>query len=134
MKDIARMFIGTWHLVHSIKIGADGQTEYPLGQDAIGYIYYSDTGVMAVQISRRTRSASADQEHLHREYLAYFGRFEIDVARGVVRHFLEGQLFPGDHPELLERRYHFDGELLSLQPLEGTNHEILWRRVSDRAR
>ena len=39
----------------------------------------------------------------------------------------------GDHPELLERSYHFDGDLLSLKTLDGTNREILWRRVPDRA-
>jgi Lipocalin-like domain len=73
VNDITRMFIGTWGLVHTISIGADGQKEYPFGPDAIGFIYYSDTGVMAVQISRRTRQASADHSNLHREYLAYFG-------------------------------------------------------------
>jgi hypothetical protein len=134
MTDIARMFIGTWRLVRSISIGADGEKEYPFGPDAIGYIYYSDTGVMAVQISRRTRQASAGHSNLHCENLSYFGPHEIDVARGVVRHFVEGQLFQGDHPELLERSYHFDGDLLSLKPTDGTNREILWRRVSDRAR
>ena len=40
---------------------------------------------------------------LKHDYLAYFGRYEIDPDRQVVRHFLEGQLFPGDHPAVLER-------------------------------
>jgi catechol 1,2-dioxygenase len=130
MNDIASSFVGAWRLVHSISIGADGGKEFPFGDDAIGYIYYSDTGIMAVQISRRARGATKDLAHLHHEYLCYFGRYEIDIERGVVRHFLEGQLFPGDHPDLLERRYRFDGKLLSLKPLDGTNREILWERVS----
>jgi len=129
MNDTVNPFVGTWRHVHSITIGADGKKEYPFGDDAIGYIYYSDTGIMAVQISRRARGSTPDLAHLRHEYLCYFGRFEIDTERSVVRHFLEGQLIPGDHPDLLERRYRFDGDLLSLKPLDGTNREILWERV-----
>ena len=78
----------------------------------------------------RARAETLDLAHLHHEYLCYFGMYEIDKERGVVRHFLEGQLFPGDHPDLLERRYHFVGEMVSLKPLDGTNREILWKRVA----
>ena len=66
---------------------------------------------------------------LRHEYLAYFGRYEIDPEKQVVRHFLEGQLFPGGHPGVLERTYRFDGDLMSLKPVDRTNQEILWQRV-----
>ena len=55
---------------------------------------------------------------LKHDYLAYFGRYEIDTGRQVVRHFLEGQLFPGSHPAVLERKYRFDGDLMSLRPVD----------------
>src|SRR5262245_13384367 len=110
MNEIARTFVGVWRLVYSISIGPNGATEYPFGDDAIGYIYYSDTGIMAVQISRRDRRPSVNHASLPHEYLAYFGRYEIDVERRAIRHFVEGQLFVGDHSELLERRYRFDGD------------------------
>jgi hypothetical protein len=63
-----------------------------------------------------------------KDYLAYFGHYEVDVQNAVVRHLLEGELFPG-HAEDLERKYHFVDEKLSLKPLDGTNREILWQRV-----
>jgi hypothetical protein len=129
MNNIRESFVGTWRLVHSISIGADGKTEYPFGEDAIGYIYYSDTGIMAVQISRQARAVSG-RSHLHHDYLAYFGHYEVDGERSVVRHVLESQLFPGDHTPILERRARFDGNRLSLKPLDGTNREILWERVT----
>jgi hypothetical protein len=128
MEDIAKLFVGTWRLVHSVSITADGEREYPLGEDAIGYIYYSEAGIMAVQISRTFREEGRDLRLGH-DYLAYFGRYEVDAEMGVVRHFVEGQLFPGDHPEVLVRKYRFDGDLLSLKPVDGTNREILWQRV-----
>jgi hypothetical protein len=129
MEDVAHLIVGAWRLVHSIIINADGKKEYPLGEDAIGYICYSDSGIMAVQISRKSRAEVKDLARLQHDYLAYFGRYEIDTDKQVVRHLVEGQLFPGGHPGVLERRYRFDGDLMSLKPVDGTNREILWRRV-----
>jgi catechol 1,2-dioxygenase len=129
MEDVAKLIVGAWRLVHSVIINTDGKKEYPLGEDALGYICYSDTGIMAVQISRKVRTEVKDPEQLKHDYLAYFGHYEIDTGRQVVRHFLEGQLFPGHHPAILERKYRFDGDLMSLRPVDRTNQEILWQRV-----
>jgi Lipocalin-like domain len=100
-----------------------------LGGRSTGYIYYNDTGVMAVQISRKVRAEVKDASHLKHDYLAYFGRYEIDRENQVVRHFVEGQLFPGSHPAVLERKYRFEGDLMSLRPVDKTDQEILWQRV-----
>jgi hypothetical protein len=129
MEDVAKLIVGAWRLVHSIIINADGNQQFPFGEDAIGYICYSDTGIMAVQISRKSRAGVKDAARLQRDYLAYFGRYEIDIDRQVVRHLLEGQLFPGNHPAVLERKYRFDGDLMSLRPVDRANQEIVWQRV-----
>jgi hypothetical protein len=133
MEDIIRLIVGTWRLVHSISVNADGKTEYPYGEDAIGYIHYGDSGIMAVQISKKPRGEAKDLSQVKHEYLAYFGRYEVDTKKRVVRHFVEGQLFPGDHPAVLERKYRFDGDLMSLKPVDGTNREILWQRVREQS-
>ena len=129
MEDVAQLIVGAWRLVHSVITDADGKKGYPFGEDAIGYIYYSDTGIMAVQISRKSRAEATTLVHLKHDYLAYFGRYEIDTERQVVRHLFEGQLFPGSHQAVLERKYRFDGDLMSLLPVDRTNQEILWQRV-----
>jgi Lipocalin-like domain len=127
--DPRKAFHGTWRLVHSVEYGPGGDRHYPFGEDAIGYIMYSESGVMAVQISRRGRPTVGPNPVVgKKDYLAYFGRYELDVQNAVVRHLLEGELFPG-HAEDLERKYHFFDEKLSLKPLDGTNREILWQRV-----
>ena len=84
---------------------------------------------MAVHISRKFRDETKDLSRLKHDYLAYFGTYEIDTEKRVVRHFVEGQLIPGEHPRVLEREYRFDGDLMSLKPVDGTNREILWQRV-----
>ncbi len=129
MEDIAQLIVGAWRLVHSVITDVNGKKEYPFGEDAIGYIYYSDTGIMAVQICRKTRAEVKDPSQLGHDYLAYFGRYEIDTERQVVRHFLEGQLFPGSHQAVLERKYRFDGDLMSLRPMDRPGQEVLWQRV-----
>jgi hypothetical protein len=121
--------LGTWRLVHSVEYGPGGKVHYPFGEDAIGYIMYSELGVMAVQISMRRRPTVGPNPVVgKKDYLSYFGRYELDLQTSVVRHLLEGELFPG-HAEDLERKYHFFDEKLSLKPLDGTNREILWQRV-----
>ena len=47
MDDITKLIVGAWRLVHSVSINSDGKKEYPYGEDAIGYISYSDTGIIA---------------------------------------------------------------------------------------
>jgi Lipocalin-like domain len=116
-------------LVHSVEYGPGGERRYPFGEDPIGYIICSEPGVMAVQITRRERPTAGQNPVVgKKDYLAYFGHYEVDVQNAVVRHLLEGELFPG-HAEDLERKYHFFDEKLSLKPLDGTNREIVWLRV-----
>ena len=122
--------LGTWRLVHSVEVGPGGEKRYPFGEDAVGYITYAESGVMMVQITRRVRTPAGPESVVgKKDYLAYFGRYELDLDQGVVRHLLEGQLFPGDHPDRLERKYHFFDDKLSLKPTGGKNQEILWQRT-----
>jgi hypothetical protein len=90
---------------------------------------YSESGVMAVQIARRARPTAGPNPVVgKKDYLAYFGRYALDIQNEVVRRLLEGELFPG-HADDLERKYHFFDDKLLLKPLDGTSREILWQRV-----
>lgn len=128
--DPAQRILGTWRLVHSLRRDEQGKVEYPYGDDAIGYIHYSEAKIMAVQISRRVRRAPADVAALKHDYLAYFGRYEVDATRSVVRHVLEGEVFPEGHATVVERIFRFtEDDLLYLVPNDASRREILWRRA-----
>ena len=128
--DPRKAIIGAWRLVHSVEFRPDGAAHYPFGQDAVGYISYSESGIMAVQIARRERAEDAERPTCGlSDYLAYFGRYEVDMEHQLVRHFLEAQIHPGRHPATLERKYRFYDDKLSLRPIEGTDREILWQRT-----
>src|SRR5678815_5317266 len=91
--------VGTWKLVAIEGMGrgtARGDRPY-------GIITYDDTGHMAVQIAYQSArqgraSGSTDNEkaELFETYGAYFGTYEVDARRGLVRHHIEGSLVPSD--------------------------------------
>ena len=126
--DARKEFVGVWHLVHLVEFLPDGGKHYPFGEDAIGYIVYSESGVMAVQVARK--HPDGHFEDASARYLAYFGRYEVHANKEVVRHVLEGQLCPGEYPAVVERNYHFYDDKLRLKGLgNGTDREILWQRA-----
>jgi hypothetical protein len=128
--DPRKAIVGAWRLVHSVEYAPDGSARYPFGQDAVGCIIYSESGAMAVQIARRERAHEVQKPSGDPgDYLAYFGRYEVDTENQLVRHFLEGQLHPGRHPDVLARKYRFYDDKLSLRPWDGTDREILWQRT-----
>lgn len=140
MSAIAQKIIGTWKLVHSVEIDAEGTHHYPFGDDAIGFIIYDAAGTMAVQISRNNRAKfgsatfknaqSAEALTLPQDYLAYFGSYKIDLDNEVVQHFVDGALFPNYIGQNLPRKYTFYDDKLSLKPADGTNREILWQKLA----
>ena len=123
--DVSKELLGAWKLIYSRSVADDGSEVYPYGQDAIGYICYDNSGIMSVQISRRVHGSEPGKS----DYLAYFGRYEVDISRQVIKHVLEGQLFAHQHKEIEERKYDITGKLLSLRPVQNLNHEILWEKV-----
>lgn len=139
MSEIAEKIIGTWQLVHSIEIDEQARKTFPFGEDATGYIIYDASGHMAVQICCRQRAAFAaakftganatELAHIPKEYLAYFGKYKIDLENQLVRHFVEGSLFPNNIGKVLERKYHFYDDKMSLRPWDVINRELLWQKV-----
>jgi catechol 1,2-dioxygenase len=129
--EVAKRFVGTWRLVDSLG-SRDGIVTSVLGKDPVGYLHYSDSGVVMAQLARRDRGRPGDVGSLEREFIAYFGRYEVDAKRQVVRHILEAEVVPGQHLPIVERRFRFEGERLALHPLEPSaqgEREVIWRRA-----
>ena len=132
--DPCKAILGRWRLVHSVEFGRGGDKRYPLGEDAIGCISYSEASMMAVQIGRRARAPIGANGVVDRkDYLAYFGRYWLNTENAVIHHQLEQQLFPGTYPDDLKRKYRFFDDKLLLEPLDEKDHEILWQRATARA-
>lgn len=136
-------FVGTWRLVSSEVRSADGQVSYPRGQDAVGYIIYSEDGYMSAVImpANRTKFAAETLREGSTEekataadtYLSYCGKYEVQGEK--VIHHVEASLFPNWIGADLERTFQFDGNRLILSPpprlVDGrqqTSH-LTWERV-----
>jgi hypothetical protein len=135
--------IGTWRLISWENRDADGQISYPLGNDAMGYIMYTQDGYMFVAIMRADRGrfdagdllsgSTEEKAQAAGTYVSYCGRYEF---RGdTVVHHVELSLFPnwvgGDQERLV--KVTGDRLTLSTRPilLGGIQRSarLVWKRV-----
>jgi hypothetical protein len=138
--------IGTWRLVSwEIRNLVDGRLDYPLGEDAVGYIMYGQDGFMSVAIMHPDRptfstgdllGGSAEERALAAEtYVSYCGTYEF--RGGTVIHRVELSLFPNWTGVEQERLVEFVGDrlVLSTRPIllggvQRTAH-LIWEAVGE---
>lgn len=137
--------IGTWKLVAFEDRPDQGPPRFPFGTSPAGLLIYDSTGHMSIQIMKvpHPKVASGDDEKvtpeeklaLYDAYVAYFGTYRVEPARGVVIHHVEGDLadvYIG-HDE--ERPYELNGDRLTLKPKwESDGKRWLGIRVFERVR
>ncbi len=113
--------------------------------NSLGYITYSDTGYMAVNVMPLDREPFADGTPTPEEaqralegYTAYFGPFRVDEddeGRFLIHHRI-GQMNPGAEVDA-KRFYDIDGDRLILTPASanGTkgdaDRQVVWERLPD---
>jgi hypothetical protein len=113
---------GTWRLVSYIARDENGVVTYPFGEDAVGFIIYTDDGYMSVQFGRRDRprlsipdfKAVEDSEVAAsvRDFIAYAGAYEI--RDGVAVHHLEFSLLPNWIEQDFVRSFELEGDCIIL--------------------
>lgn len=136
---------GTWRLVSRVDVTSDG-TPHPdpaLGSDAVALLIYDRTGHFAAQFMKRDRSTAlrdgpvgaANNTQAQGGYDAYFGRYTVDDATGVVTQRLEGSLSPANVGAVLSREMNVDGNSLIIKlattAWDGTpvTRTLTWERV-----
>jgi hypothetical protein len=140
---VTNPLVGAWRLVSWENRSADGTVTYPLGEDAAGFILYTDDGCMAVAIMRAGRrpfaagdllgGSTEEKAHAAETYVSYCGRY---AYRGdSVIHHVELSLFPNWSGVDQERLVEVEGDRLTLstrpmlfQGIERTAH-VVWERV-----
>jgi len=81
----SNLLVGTWKLLSWENRAVDGEVSYPLGEDASGYIAYTEDGYMFVAITRPDRrpfaagdllsGSTAEKAHAAETYVSYCGRY-----------------------------------------------------------
>jgi Lipocalin-like domain len=121
--------LGSWELRAAEGRYDDGSVEHLYGSGARGLLIYTPEGRMTVQLSaaNRARFASDDMwkgtsEELKAAfngYLAYFGRYELNEADGVILHHVEESMFPNWTGNVQRRSISLEGDRLTLSTLPG---------------
>jgi hypothetical protein len=135
-KAIREQFVGTWRLV-----SIESPESRLFGGTPVGVLMYDAGGNVAVQIMRNPRPDLAggpafppakEVQAAYKGYYAYYGTWEVDEQRGIIKHHLEGSLRPGDVGKDFIRAYKFTGNQLALTPVEdlGAGDSCLtWERA-----
>ncbi len=121
----------------------DGEVSHPLGDDASGYIAYTEDGYVFVAIMGAARTlfvagdllsgSTAEKAGAAESYVSYCGRYEFHGE--TVLHHVELSLFPNWAGVTQERLVRISGDRLTLstRPLllqgrQQTAH-LLWERA-----
>ena len=85
MSGSANPLLGSWRLVSCETKAADGSIDYPLGEDAVGLLMYTDDGHMSGSLARADRQPFAtgdlvggkrgEKERVAESYVSYCGRY-----------------------------------------------------------
>lgn len=124
--DEAHALIGSWRLVFFEDKPPSGPSAFPYGKEPKGLLVYDATGHMAVQIMKQPRQkvtgsdadriTAKEKEALFDTYVAYFGTYRVDAAKGVVIHRPEGDLRDVYIGRDEERPFELAGDRLILRP------------------
>ena len=116
--------VGTWKIVSYEDRDAADVVVYPYGETPAGLLIYDATGHMAVQLMKTPppdvasddwdRFTVQEKVALYDGYVAYFGRYEVDLARRVVTHLPEGDLSRVYIGRREDRHYDLTGDRLVL--------------------
>ena len=138
-------FVGTWRFVSIEQRNAKGEL-LPVISGRTGFIIYTPTGHMAVQLMEDNRKEFAAAQPSGEEaqaalasFTAYSGTFSVDEAQGTVTHHRETRLTPGTADALggtdVTRSYRFSGNRLMLTPPprmiggEELTRTLTWERI-----
>ena len=83
--------IGAWHLVRIDVPGADEKVASPANQPE-GMLIYTRDGHMSVQLMYPKSANVPDNEYVLSKYEASFGRYDLDEAKHIVTHHVQGSV------------------------------------------
>lgn len=125
--------VGTWKIVKYEDRAVDGTLSYPYGTNPVGYFVYDATGHLSVHIMRTPALKSfpgmrdgtgdaASYREAFLAYVAYFGTYTVDAAKGTVTHHVEGSLRPDYTGTDQVRPFRIEGDRLIIEIRQGQQY------------
>ncbi len=99
--------VGTWDLVSFSTRLPDGSVTEPWGTPAGRITYDGDGNVTALLMHELRNEADGrpSPPDTQGDFSAYFGRYEVDAVRGIVRHKVTGSLGAAHAAHELQRNF-----------------------------
>lgn len=142
----ATRLVGTWRLVSFESRLTGGEIRYPMGRDVAGQLIYDELGNVSAHIMDPSRPAFASGDRAAGTeaevrkafvgYLAYYGTYDVDAARGTVTHLIKGASFPNWIGRDQVRNYRLDGVRLTITtpPIRAGGEDLITVLLWERAR
>src|SRR5262245_1612759 len=145
VRPVRDRFIGVWKLVSYQRTSSAGKIDHPYGDRPLGRITYDRAGRMSAILMRPGRrstvasgvgliAGNATTDEIRDAvdgFIAYYGKYDIDVRSTSVIHHVEACLVPSWVGTDLRRSYEFSGQRLTLKAaVAGNVAEIVWERES----
>jgi hypothetical protein len=139
-EDIAALFVGSWSLVSWVLTRPDGVTEYPFGEDAVGWIMYTQDRRMAAHLMRRGRallkserlreSTAEERAADYLDHFSYCGTYSVESDAKTVTHHVDVSSSPNWVGSDRARTFHFSGDTLTLGAAlaDGSKNRLVWKR------
>lgn len=140
-------FIGVWTLIsYETTDNKTGEVRKMFGPSPIGRITYDLAGRMSAQLMKPGRPRVGpgpaanpfrsvaempvdDLREICGGFLAYFGTYDVDVAKKTVIHHVQACLFPTWVGTDLIRKYEFSGnQLILIAARPEITNRLVWRR------
>lgn len=122
----AKSLVGTWRLVAYEDHPQGRPVKYPFGEKPVGLLIYDASGHMAIQVMKvphpqvasgdELKMTDAEKIALLDAYVAYFGTYSVDWAKGVITHHVAADLYDVFVGTAQERPFELDGDRLLLHP------------------
>lgn len=143
----ASRLVGTWRLQSFVEVRPSGEVvpSGRYGPNVIGMIVYDAAGNMMAQLGNPDRPTFAGDSAMRgtpeevklafEGYNAYFGTYVVDEPSATIRHRVESNLFPNAVGTEFTRRFHLQGDELTLElpptPIQGEQRvvRLVWRRA-----
>ena len=137
--------VGTYQIVGRRTKDADGNWRAVEGFNSVGYITYSETGHMGVNVMPKGRTPFADTQPTPQEaqaalegYSAYYGPFSTheDEDGKYLIHHRRATINPSGELDA-KRYYEFEGDRLTLTPAAAdgskrhATRQVVWQRLPD---
>jgi Lipocalin-like domain len=126
MRSDRERLIGAWHLVSLGEPGPDGRLSASAGLK--GTLVYTLDGHMSVQLMYPDAAANLSNEYALNGYEASFGSYDLDEAKHLVTHHVQGSITHGLVGKDLPRVYELtaDGHLIIKSANPAEHWRVIW--------